>query len=122
MRKDFMKLDVWKRAHILVLEIYKCAKRLPDSDQEYGIAFDVCQTALQIPAGIARGCAFEEEDEFRDCLEEARVELRHVDMQLMVMRDLGHLSRGECDRLLEMSEEVRQMLIRMISGKKVARS
>jgi four helix bundle protein len=118
---DFMKLEVWKRAHVLALEIYKCAKKLPDSDQEYGIAFDVCQTALQVPAGIARSCAFEEFDEveeFRDCMEETRMALRQVDMQLMVMRDLGHLSRPECERLLKMGEEVRELLIQRQNRKK----
>src|SRR5436190_4014667 len=121
MTQQFMKLEVWKRAHLLVLEIYKCAKRLPDSDQEYGIAFDVCQTALQVPAGIARSCAFEEEDEFRECMEETRMALRQVEMQLMVMRDLGHLSSAECDRLLKMGEEVRELLIQRQGRKKAAK-
>jgi four helix bundle protein len=123
---EFMKLEVWKRAHVLVLEIYKCAKRLPDSDQEYGIAFDVCQTALQVPAGIARSCAFEENNEFREdfreCMEETRMALRQVDMQLMVMRDLGHLPAAECERLLEMGEEVRELLIKRQNRKKTAKS
>jgi four helix bundle protein len=119
-----MKLEVWKRAHVLVLEIYKYAKRLPDADQEYGIAFDVCDNALQVPASIARSCAFEEgyADEFRECMEEARMSLRHVDMQLMVMRDLGHLTGEECDRLLKMGEEVRELLIRRQSRRKAAKS
>ena len=118
MRKDFTKLEVWKRAHILVLEIYKVARKLPDSEQEFGVAFDVCQTALAVPATIARSCAFEDEGEYRECLEEARMGLRHVDMQLMVMRDLGHLSAKECDRLMELVEEVRGLLIKQITKKK----
>lgn len=122
MIQDFRKLDVWKRAHVLALEIYKCAEKLPDSDQEYGIAYDVCQTALQVPSGIARSCAFEEESEFLECLEEARLSLRQVDMQLMVMRDLGHVSESECDRLLKMGDEVREMLIQRISRRKVTKS
>ena len=122
MSQDFMKLEVWKRAHILVLEIYKYAKKLPECDQEYGIAYDVCQTALEVPAGIARSCSFEEAEEFRECMEEARMALRQVDMQLMVMRDLGHLSKAECERLLEMSQEVRELLIKRQSRKKAEKS
>ena len=122
---DFMKLEVWKRAHVLVLEIYRFAKQLPEADQEYGIAFDVCQTAMQVPAGIARSCAFEEfdeADEFRECMEETRMALRQVDMQLMVMRDLGHLASSDCDRLLKMGEEVRELLIKRQNRKKTAKS
>jgi four helix bundle protein len=121
MTQDFRKLDVWKRAHVLVLEIYACAKKLPDSDQEYGVAADICQTALQVPAAIARGSAYEE-SEFRECLEEARLSLRQVDMQLMIMHRLGFLSESECDRLLKMGEEVREMLIKRIEKRKVAKT
>jgi len=122
MTQDFMKLEVWKRAHLLVLEIYRFAKMLPDSDLEYGVAFDVCQNALEVPAGIARSCAVEEEDEFRECMEETRTALHKVDLELMVMHDLGHLSRPECDRLLKMSEEVRELLIKQQRRKKAAKS
>ena len=122
MRQDFTKLEVWKRAHVMVLEIYKYAKKLPDSDQDYGIAFDICQTALAVPGNIARSCALEAEDEFRECLEEARMSLRQVEMQLMVMRDLGHLSASECDGLLKMGEEVRQLLGKRMSQRKVSKS
>jgi hypothetical protein len=67
---------VWKRARLLVLEIDRRAKKLPDADQEYGIAFDVCQTGLRAPAGIARSCSLEvsdDADEFRECMEETRM-------------------------------------------------
>ena len=121
MPQDFRKLEVYKRAHQLVLEIYACAKKLPDSDQEYGIAADICQAVLQIPAAIARGSAFEE-DEFRECLEEARLTLRMVEMHLMVMRRLGFITESECDRLLKMGERVRQLRIDRIEKRKVAKA
>lgn len=121
MSQDFRKLDVWKRAHVLVLEIYTVAKKLPDSDQEYGIAAEICQDALQIPAAIARGSAFEE-DEFRECLEDARLSLRKVDMQLVVLHRLGFLTESECDRLLKMGAEVRELLIKRIERRKVTKA
>ena len=117
MSQDFQKLEFYKRAHQLVLEIYACAKKLPDSDEEYGLAADICQTVIQIPATIARGSAFEE-DEFREHLEEARVTIRMVDMHLMMMHRLGFITKSECDRLLKLGDQVRQLLIRRIEGKK----
>ena len=117
MSQDFRKLEFYKRAHQLVLEIYACAKKLPDSDEEYGLAADICQTVIQIPATIARGSAFEE-DEFREHLEEARVTIRMVDMHLMMMHRLGFITKSECDRLLKLGDQVRQLLIRRIEGRK----
>ena len=121
MSQDFRKLEMYQRAHQLVLEIYACAKKLPDSDEEYGIAAEICQNALQIPAAIARGSAFEE-SEFREHLEEARITIRHVDMQLMIMHRLGFITESECDRLLKLGDEVRQLLIQRIEGRKVAKA
>lgn len=117
MSQDFRKLEVYKRAHQYVLEIYSVAKKLPDSDQEYGIAAEVCQSALQIPAAIARGSAFEE-SEFREHLEEARLTLRQADMQVMVMHRLGFITESECRRLLGLAEEVRELLIERIEKKR----
>src|SRR5262249_52029515 len=121
MSQDFRKLEAYKRAHKLVLEIYACAKKLPDSDQEYGVAADICQAALQIPAAIARGSAFEE-PEFLECLEEARVTIRMVEMHLMMMRRLKFISESECERLLNMGDEVRQLLIQRIEKRKLAKA
>lgn len=121
MSQDFRKLEVYKRAHELVLEIYAAAKKLPDSDQEYGIAADICQSALQIPAAIARGSAFEE-GEFRECLEEARLTLRQVDMQITVLHRLNFISEAECERLLKLGESVRELLIERIEKRRVAKA
>ena len=84
MPQDFQKLEFYKKAHQLVLEIYAVAKKLPDGDQEYGIGAEICQNAMQIPATIVRGSVFEE-SEFREHLEEARLTLRTVDMHLTIM-------------------------------------
>ena len=119
--EDFRKLEVWKLAHELVLDIYAVAKKLPESDQEFGIAAEICETAIQVPAGVARSCAFDEGAEFRECMEEARMSLRQTDVQLMVLRDMGHLSESECDRLLQKGEEVRALLIKRQSSRKKAR-
>ena len=117
MSQDFRKLDFYKRAHQLVLEIYAVAKKLPDGEQEYGIGAEICQNAMQIPATIVRGSVFEE-SEFREHLEEARVTIRMVDMHLMMMHRLGFITKSECDRLLKLGDEVRQLLIQRIEGRR----
>ena len=114
MRRDFMKLDVWKRAHLMVLEIYQSAKKLPECEEE-GLAADVCRAAVAVPANIARGCAFEDEEEFRECLGTALESAKDVGNNLLLMRDLGYISAPEHDRLETMAAEVRTMLAKQIS-------
>ena len=50
MAQDWKKMEMYKKAHQLVLEIYAVAKKLPDGEQEYGIGAEICQNAMQIPA------------------------------------------------------------------------
>jgi len=121
MAQDWKKMEMYKKAHQLVLEIYAVAKKLPDGDQEYGIGAEICQNAMQIPATIVRGSVFEE-SEFREHLEEARLTLRTVDMHLTIMHRLGFITESERDRLLKLGEEVRQLLIQRIERRKVAKA
>jgi four helix bundle protein len=121
MAQDWKKTEMYKKAQQLVLEIYAVAKKLPDGDQEYGIGAEICQNAMQIPATIVRGSVFEE-DEFREHLEEARVTIRMVDMHLMMMQRLGFITESECRRLLDLGDEVRQLLIQRIEGRKAAKA
>src|SRR6185436_7303378 len=41
MAQDWKKMEMYKKAHQLVLEIYAVAKKLPDGDQEYGIGAEI---------------------------------------------------------------------------------
>jgi four helix bundle protein len=121
MRRDFTKLEVWKRAHLLVLEIYKSAEKLPESERE-GLGLDVCNAALAVPANIARSYAFEEEDDRRDCLGVALESAKDVENNLMLMRDLGHISASEHERLDTMAAGLRTMLRRELSARRIRSS
>jgi four helix bundle protein len=121
MRKDFTKLGVWRRAHVMVLEIYKSAKNLPESEQE-GLALDVRNAALAVPANIARGSAFEEEDDYRECLGVALESAKDVENNLMLMRDLGYIFAPEHDRLESMAAEVRTLLRKELTPRRIRSS
>src|SRR5438046_2987549 len=116
-----MKLEGWKRAHLLVLEIYKISKKLPDSERD-GLAADVCAAVVAIPANIARGCAVREESDFREFLGVALESVRDVESNLLLMRDLGYLSASEHDRLEAMTTEVKSMLLKQVSNRRIASS
>lgn len=112
MKKSFMDLDCWKQAHVLALDVYSCAQKLPEDEQE-GLGNDVCNSALSIGGNIARGCAVEGA-ESRDALEAAVMSAREVQTLLFVMQDLGHVPPRQVTRLVKMAEGVRDLVMKEI--------
>jgi len=50
----FEQLEVWKKAHELVLKIYKITKDFP-SEEKFGLVSQMRRAAVSIPANIAEG-------------------------------------------------------------------
>ena len=50
------KLDVWKRAVDLVVEIYQATEAFP-KEEKFGLTSQVRRAAVSIPANIAEGAA-----------------------------------------------------------------
>lgn len=52
--QDFKKLVVWKKAHSLVLDIYKVTANFP-KDEVYGLTSQIRRSSSSIAANIAEG-------------------------------------------------------------------
>lgn len=48
MEVGFSKLEVWKKAHILVLNIYKSSSKFP-REEKYRLVDQLCRAAVQFP-------------------------------------------------------------------------
>ncbi len=52
--KDYRNYEVWKKAHRLVLEMYKATRSLPPQEM-YGLTSQLRRACASIPANIAVG-------------------------------------------------------------------
>lgn len=50
----FQDLEVWQKAHQLVLATYRLTKQYPD-DEKYGLISQMRRAAVSVPANIAEG-------------------------------------------------------------------
>jgi len=62
--KDFRTLVVWRKAHQLSLEVYRCTTHFP-LDEKYGLTSQIRRCCVSIEANIAEGCARDGDQEFR---------------------------------------------------------
>ena len=63
--QDFKNIEVWKKAHLLVKDIYQQTNVFPTSEV-YGITSQLRRAAVSIPTNIAEGAGRNSTKEFNN--------------------------------------------------------
>ena len=116
--QDFHQLNVWKKAHELVLRVYKVSNDLPSSEN-FGLVLNLRRSAVAVARGIAEGAGRDSDLEFALELKRARAAAHDLEYNLLLSRDLGFLSSPVHDDLYTEILEVRKMisgLVKCMSG------
>ena len=88
--EKFEDLDVWKKAHRLVLEIYRITKDFP-TEERYCLVSQMRRCAVSIPANIAEGFkkrTLKDKSNFYNISQGSLEELRYY---IILTSDLGYL-------------------------------
>lgn len=109
MLKSFRELEVWQKAHALVLEIYRVSDDFPDKER-YGITAQLRRAAVSVPANIAEGFARRSTAEFMQSLTISNGSLEEARYLLLLARDLSYLPQAEYDKLEQYFDSIAQML------------
>ena len=118
--KAFRRLEVWKKAHHLVLLVYEETLSFP-KDERYGLTGQIRRACASIPTNIAEGCGRTGDRELSRFL---RISMGSAS-ELEYLRDLRLLSDAAYGALAENLVEIKQMLaglIQKVSGKLTAES
>jgi four helix bundle protein len=92
---DFKRLQVWKAARTLTLQIYRESAAFPHHEQ-LGLTNQLRRAAVSIGANIAEGCARGGDREFARFLTMSIGSVAEVEFLLLLAIDLGYL----CDAKL----------------------
>ncbi len=107
--KDFHDLDVWRRAHQLVLKLYKVSEDWPKGES-FGLTHSVRRSATGLATRIAEGCGRDSNIEFAVELRRAKAEASELEYLVLLARDLGHLGPDDHEKLTAEIVEVRKMV------------
>jgi four helix bundle protein len=109
MIKSFRDLEVWQRAHVLVLEIYRLTNAYPRTEQ-FGVVSQLRRAAYSIPANIAEGFGRRSTKELLQCLAIANGSLEEVRYFLLLSRDLRYLPTNEFSKMERELKAVAEMM------------
>lgn len=113
--RNFYDLDVWKKGHLFVLEIYKITKLFPQ-DEIYGIVSQMRRASSSITANIAEGFArYHFKDKIRFYYH-ARGSVAEVQNFLLLSKDLHYIDLKTCKKLGEQANEIGKLINGLIKS------
>ena len=110
---NFRDLEVWKLGKIIVISTYQLTKTFP-KDEQYGLVSQMRRAAVSIPANIAEGFNRKHNAEYRQFLFIALGSCAELETHIEIAHDLGMMSAGEQESLLEQLDHESKMLRNLI--------
>lgn len=102
-------LEVWRRAHDLVLKVYEISRQFPN-EERFRLTDQLCRGAASIPSNIAEGKGRASVREYLQFLAVARGSVEEVKYQLLLAHDLGYMNDGTYSEMTEAYDRVGKML------------
>ncbi len=112
MLQRFEHLEVWKKSHGLVLEVYRLTANFPN-EEKFGLTSQMRRSAVSIPANIAEGfkrAGLKDKAHFYNIAQASLEELRYY---FILSRDLNY--QIEFEKLSAQADEVGKMLYALIT-------
>ncbi|WP_231460387.1 MULTISPECIES: four helix bundle protein [unclassified Pedobacter] len=112
--QNFKDLKVWDKAHQLTLSVYKISARFP-KEEIYSLTNQLRRAAASIPANIAEGCGKNSQADLANFLNISLGSANETEYFLILSKDLDYLTEDEFTILSNSINEVKAMLINLIS-------
>ena len=107
--RNYEDLEVWQKAHILTIDVYRATERFPRSET-FGLTSQIRRASSSIGANLAEGCGRWGDVELARFTQIANGSASELQNHLRMAKDLGMLSASEYGCLLKELTSVRQML------------
>ncbi len=117
--ENFRDLEVWQKAHQLVLAVYRATKEFPENER-YGLISQMRRAAVSIPANIAEGFKRQGKTEkvrFYNISEASLEELKYF---FLLSKDLDYLPAESSSKMMIEAESVSKMLYRLCESVKAS--
>jgi len=107
--RNFKDLQVWHKAHLLTLQIYKLTLSFP-ADEKFGLISQLRRASSSIAMNIAEGCGRGSNTELRRFFDIAMGSASEVEYQVLLAYELKYVSERNYQEMVFCIEEVKKML------------
>ncbi len=107
--RDFKTLQVWHKAHTIVLRVYKVTAFFP-KEELYGLTSQIRRAAASVPANLAEGCGRDTQTELARFVHIAAGSAVELEYHILLAHDLGFIDQQTFIELNESINEVKKML------------
>jgi four helix bundle protein len=104
--RSFRELTVWRKAHELVLAVYRLTESFPEREK-FGLAHQMRRAAVSVPANIAEGFGKRSPADKARFLNMAEGSLEECRYYLILAQDLGY---AQTQALMGTLEEASRLL------------
>ena len=112
--RDFRKLEVWKKSHVLFMFIKKnIVPQIPEVER-FELTRQLQRAALSIPLNIVEGCGRESNKDFARFLDTALGSIHETEYCIYAGCELGYMKQLDYEEATRMLNEVKAMTISLI--------
>ena len=112
--RDYKKLDVWKKAHLLTKQIYKEVLPIMPIEERFALTNQLRRSAYSIPLNIVEGCGKNTNKDFASYLDNALGSSHEVEYTCYLIYDVGYISEEQYNNVNNEINEIKAMLIAFI--------
>ena len=106
---DFKKLEVWRKAHALALNVHRASLKIRGA-QFVSLRSQLTRAAFSIPTNIVEGNGQESPQQFARFVRFSLNSSSELEYHLLAARDLQVMSATDFNSLIAQTVEVRKML------------
>jgi four helix bundle protein len=112
--RDYKKLDVWKKAHLLTKHIYKSILPIMPVEERFALTSQLRRSAYSIPLNIVEGCRQNTNKDFASYLDNALGSAHEVEYTCYLIYDVGYISEDQYNAVNIEINEIKAMIIAFI--------
>jgi len=112
--RDYKKLDVWKKAHLLTKQIYKEVLPIMPIEERFALTSQLRRSTYSIPLNIVEGCGKNTNKDFASYLDNALGSSHEVEYTCYLIYDVGYISEEQYNDVNNEINEIKAMLIAFI--------
>jgi four helix bundle protein len=112
--RDYQKLEVWKKAHLMVLFVYSDILPMFPAAEKYDLHSQVKRAAYSVPLNIVEGAGRNSQKDFARFLDIALGSCHEVEYASLLAKDLRYLNEEKYLEINNKTNEVKAMLIGLL--------